>query len=549
MPMMQETVLQNLKAQGLLVEGRPAHVVLGYSGGVDSAVLLHVLAQLRQHHPLTVTAAYYNHGWRDNPPEELAILHKTCLELKIQLVLIPTVLSAPKTEHGARQVRYRLLTELAHEIGAHALLTAHHADDQVETILFRMFRGTGTDGLVGIKRKLVLNESEGKPVSILRPMLDISRSDIATYAKHHNLLVFKDPANRDARFLRNVIREEILPQIDRRFPNARTSMLKLSELVSSDLDLLNDRLENIWQRLFDTDGGLDVLGFGQLPRSYQRRVMKHWLQSLQLDPSFQTVEDTVDFLTGGNRKHPDTALLSLPQNPKQTDKNRFISLYKNRAKVIEVKPDVLAGKTEPPAPMLMDWEGTTVLPDLNVKIKCVKLTPEQLKKIKMTKPDSHEVYVDLSMFNGLPLHLRTRQSGDRMIPLGMNTPVRLKNVLMNKGVSRFERDQLPLLANGQNVLWVPGLGLSEDVRILDKPTHRLVLKAADDDSDTIADTEDAPKVVVPALVGTDELETDLENTDDKNGDEDGVDISASYDEPDSDDVEGSESHEDSTELF
>src|SRR5688572_19290182 len=154
--MILESVMENLQAEGLLQAAPRTNLVLVYSGGVVSTALLFFLNDLKQKLPLDLIAAYFIHVWRDIPPKDLQMVHQNCIQANTPLVIIQADLNTPKTESAARQARYRQLTHLAHDLHANAVLTAHHADDQIETLLFRILRGTGIDGLSGIQKRLVL---------------------------------------------------------------------------------------------------------------------------------------------------------------------------------------------------------------------------------------------------------------------------------------------------------------------------------------------------------------------------------------------------------
>lgn len=500
--MLLDIVLKNLQSEGLLVDRRYTHLILAYSGGVDSTVMLHLLSKLRDTQNLTVTAAYYNHGWRTNAPEEFAVLHQNCQACHIPLVLIQADRTLAKTETVAREARYRELTRLSDDLNAHAVLTAHQADDQIETLLFHLFRGTGIEGLVGIQKNLELTAPSGKKVSVLRPMLDIFREGITRYAEANSLQFFEDPTNTNTKFHRNAIRREIMPLIQERFPHVKSAMLRLSDLAEGDLQIIGESMEDVWEKVYqpptgNDSGKLNVIVFNQLARPYQRRVIKQYLVENEIQFDYQSIEEIVEFILGESRKKLSAGLKSLTCQTQ--DKNRFLSLYKNTVSIIQTeKPSNIVHSSETAMGTPLQVPGETFFDPLKLLFRASELSNDERKVPGLLRTrNSAEIYVNLSQYLDKPLVLRTRRPGDKIRPFGMPVAMRLKNYLINRGVPRFDREHLPLLACGQEVLWVLGVGISENLRVLDKPTHRLQMEKADHPPE-VSQPEGDPTVSCPS---------------------------------------------------
>jgi tRNA(Ile)-lysidine synthase len=471
--MILDSIIENLEAEGLLQTAPRTHLVLGYSGGADSTALLFLLNDIKQKLPLDVTAAYFNHRWRGNPPEELPLVHQNCQKANTPLVIVQADLTTPKTESAAREARYRQLTQLAHDLHADAVLTAHHADDQIETLLFRILRGTGIDGLAGIQKRLVLEKNHGCPVPILRPMLDIARKTIQEYLQEHKLTYFNDPTNLELHRQRNNIRHRILPVLEESYPQVKNSLFRLSLVADGDLQIIEDTIQGLWSGVYgeDKEGAyLNAMRFNQLGLPYQRRVLKQFLTQQDIHPDFHTIEDVLMFIRGEGRKKMDASLKSLIKG--EDGKARFLSLYKNKLRLIEA-PEA---STTPTVAAPVTIPGPVALPELNMSLFALPWRESEKISISPIRPnDSQQVYVDLSAFADKPLELRTRRPGDKFQPIGMDVPLRFKKFLINRGVPRFERDRTPVLAHGNQVLWVPGLGISQQLTIKAKatPTHLL----------------------------------------------------------------------------
>lgn len=207
-------------------------VVVGCSGGLDSLVLLHLLRFSLPDLGLTVEAAHFDHGMRSGSEEDALWLAGVCDAWSVPCRR-GTAVAAPADEAEARALRYEFFESLLEEGGRRWVLTAHHADDQVETVLFRVLRGTGVTGLRGIPRV--------RPPGVLRPLLSFRRGELEAYARRHRLRPRVDPTNRSPRHARNRVRRELLPLLEEIHAGARASILRLarnSDRVDRMIELL-----------------------------------------------------------------------------------------------------------------------------------------------------------------------------------------------------------------------------------------------------------------------------------------------------------------------
>ncbi len=207
-------------------------VVVGCSGGLDSLVLLHLLRFSLPELGLTVEAAHFDHGMRSGSEEDARWLVGVCDAWSVRCRM-GTAEAAPADEAEARTLRYGFFESLLEEGGRRWVLTAHHADDQVETVLFRILRGTGVTGLRGIPRV--------RPPGILRPLLSFRKEELEAYALRHRLRPRVDPTNRSPRHARNRVRRELLPLLEEIHAGARSSILRLarnSDRVDRMIELL-----------------------------------------------------------------------------------------------------------------------------------------------------------------------------------------------------------------------------------------------------------------------------------------------------------------------
>lgn len=453
-----------LDTHALIGRDRDVHFVVAYSGGRDSTALLHSLAQLKSESTFNIrlTAAYYWHPWRPLQ-EDLQVVYQNCKALTIQWVMLTPDLNLPKTETAARHDRYQQLAKLAFDLDATAVLTGHHQDDNVETILFRILRGTGVEGLLGIPEVRTIPLTETQEVVLARPFINTPRTEINDYVATHQLHYTEDPTNVELGIKRNFLRHELIPKIESAFPQARQSLIRLSELTEGELEIIHTKMEEVWRDIFDPQTrSLDEVRFNQLAHPFQRRVIRRYLEEAGEESNYNKVEEVITFIGGKKRDAGQPGLLSLGPN-------RFISLYRNRISIESPK------KVEV-EPVKVTIPGEVSHVTLKATVSITPLTPEQrLRPIDFSKLSEEEAYVDLSSYVGQELTFRARKTGDRIKPLGMSAPVKLKRFFINRCVPRFKRDMVPLLATDSEVLWAVGVGISDTIRVKNAPTHRITI--------------------------------------------------------------------------
>ena len=217
-------------------------VLVALSGGPDSVVLLHLLSRLRRSLKFDLAAIHINHGLRPRmAAREEKLCRLMCESVKVELTVvrgdIPALAKKQKKgiEETARNFRYATFERLADENGCNRIAVGHHADDQVETILFRLFRGSGRLGLKGIPA--CRNR-------IIRPLLECRRDELTTYLKRHHLKFSLDQSNRDLRFKRNYIRHRLMPLLRENLnPQIERAILNLADSLSAEDEFLNRQVD------------------------------------------------------------------------------------------------------------------------------------------------------------------------------------------------------------------------------------------------------------------------------------------------------------------
>jgi tRNA(Ile)-lysidine synthase len=249
------------------------------SGGLDSSVLLHLLARLAQREALpSLSAVHVHHGLQEAADAWPAHCQSYCDELGVPLRVCHVLVAAgPSIERAAREARYAAFERMLEP--DECLLTGQHRDDQAETLLFRLLRGAGVHGLGGMPNQRRLGAGV-----LVRPLLNASRVELESYARQHGLVWVEDPSNADTRHARNYLRREVLPLLQRHWPQAAASIVRsaghmreaqqlLDELAIQDLSAASAMADPAWLPL----PSLDLAALKALSRARQRNALRRWL--------------------------------------------------------------------------------------------------------------------------------------------------------------------------------------------------------------------------------------------------------------------------------
>ncbi len=291
-----EKIERLLRDQELLCPGE--RIVVGVSAGPDSMALLHLLAGLAWQPALQITALYVDHGLRPAETEAEAALVKAAanrLGVGFELVALDVAAEAARCkkslEHMARDLRYEAFIRLAKRLGATRIAVAHTADDQAEEVIIRLLRGAGRGGLAGMR---LLREE-----CIVRPLLTTAKHDILAYLQSADIPFLQDSSNTDLRFLRNQVRLEILPFLERYNPGLRRTLQRNAAILQDEEDLLSRQARRCWQEVARVSGTppdqsaritIDGRRLLALHPALQRRVAEMMLIAMTARPDSRHIE-------------------------------------------------------------------------------------------------------------------------------------------------------------------------------------------------------------------------------------------------------------------
>lgn len=247
-------------------------ILLAYSGGLDSSVLLHLLVAVRQRSGLAIRAAYIHHGLNPLADSWAEHCRQQCERWGVSFASLSVTVETQNggIEAAARMARYQALQ--AHLQEGETLLTAQHLDDQSETFLLALKRGSGPAGLSAMAAHSTLGHHR-----LIRPLLGFSRLQLEAYALRHQLHWIEDDSNQDERFDRNFLRRQILPRLTQRWPHFSSAVARSAELCAEQEQLLDELLEESLQRLCQPDGALSIDGLVPLSPVRRFALLRRWL--------------------------------------------------------------------------------------------------------------------------------------------------------------------------------------------------------------------------------------------------------------------------------
>jgi tRNA(Ile)-lysidine synthase len=456
-----ERVLETLEATGVLPPG--ATVVAAVSGGPDSMALLHALAQLAPARRWTVAAAHLHHGIRGadaDADEDFVRREAAARGCRFaggrRDVPAEAAAAGIGIEEAARTARYAFLQETAAACGAAAIATGHTADDNAETVLHRVLRGTGLHGLAGIP--LVRRDPGGVPV--VRPMLRLARAEVTAFLETESVPFREDRTNADTAFTRNRLRRELIPLLERDFnPRVREALLRLAA-VAGELDIFEALARDRAAALLREDGPdaqvLDIPALLAEPAAVRSRVA-----ALACGAERTAAYDHVRRVLALAADGVSGATLELPGGLRVTREHDRLRFHRDTPP--PARPPVelaLPGVT----PL---WEGAGA-----IEASLADGGPADLEAFRRTKGANEEM-LDFDRV-APPLVVRTRRPGDRFHPLGAPGETKLKDVLIDARVPLSRRDTQLLVADARRILWVVGLRPAEPAKIT--PATRRLLR-------------------------------------------------------------------------
>ncbi len=458
----QKKVLDSIASDHLWSPGDT--IVVAVSGGADSLCLLHALRAGQEEHGGRLHVAHLDHRLRPESSAEAAhvaaLAERWGLPATVGAVDVPALMQQEgvAAEEAARQARYRFLAEVARDVGAAAIALGHTADDQVETVLMHLLRGSGPGGLRGMRARsspapwITAGIELPRPLFLVRPLLDVSRAETEEYCAACGLQPAIDPWNEDPRFLRVRVRREVLPFLEKVNPKLRQAVLRLARLASWQDDDLQALLDAQWPGLARQADGVVQL---------ELSAWSHLSQTLRLLALRRAVEQVRGHLedVGWEALVAAAALDELPVGSEVALVGQVVARREYETLAVGSRAELAPPRRWPAlgeecVPVAVP--GRTDLP--GGYTLHAELLPWAGEKPPEGGPE--EAWVDAGR-SGRSLWLRHRRPGDRFQPLGMAGQKKVQDFFVDAKVPRAERDTVPLLLSPRGIVWTVGYRLDE----------------------------------------------------------------------------------------
>jgi tRNA(Ile)-lysidine synthase len=456
-----------------------APLLVGVSGGPDSLCLMDILHRLGW----KLVVAHFDHGLRPESGQEAGFVGAEAAKRGLDFVPGKMDVGAfarserISVEEAARVGRYRFLFAQANLWGAQAVAVAHSADDQVETVLMHLLRGTGLTGLKGMAfRTIVTGWDPAMP--LVRPFLDTWREEILGYCADRSLTPVMDASNLDTTYFRNRLRHELIPILEGYNPQIKAALWRTAHSLEGDFQDLESSLEEVFPSISCGEGKdyvrLDFAGLRNLSEGAQRRVLRKTAGKLRpglQDIDSATVERALAFI-----KHPTLS--------KQMDWISSLYLMQEGEHFLMLEQGA--------CPPQEDWpqieEGCSLALDLPGQVKVGdgwRLESALVRagdKAQINDCSRDEAFLDADLLT-LPLEVRPRMAGDRFKPLGMDGhSIKLSDFFINFHLPRRARQGWPLVCSGPEIAWVPRYRSGHSFRIGEKTRLLVHLRLLKDPS-------------------------------------------------------------------
>ena len=465
---LEQRVLHFIQEHRLVSSQQP--LLIAVSGGPDSVCLLHILVNLQNELGIGLHVAHLNHQLRGTESKaDAQYVSDLAHQLGIPATIEERDVKSHQARHrisleeAAREVRYTFLAEVAKSIGASQVAVGHTIDDHIETILMHLIRGTGTRGLRGLQpsTKWQLRQN-GNSLTIIRPLLQISRQETADYCHSHKLRPRLDASNLSLSPLRNRMRHQLLPLLKSYNPRVAEALLRSAQIATDDLAFLDEESARLWDKIAQEQEDIIILDkerFLELPSAVKRHLLRVAIEKLLgtvKDIETRHIEEIMAALT-----KPAGKRISLPGG-------LIFSIEYNR---YLLSPDEAALS---PLPILeakfpLKLPGETLLPGW--RIEATIINREQMTE----KNNDFTAYLDLAK-TGDKLIVRSRRPGDRFQPLGLSQPKKLGEFMIDAKIPRAWRQRVPIVGSPSQILWVVGWRIDERVKVTEETKQVLCLK-------------------------------------------------------------------------
>ena len=438
-------------------------IVVGVSGGPDSITLLHILWRLKEELNISIISAHLNHGLRGKDAvtdEEFVkeFSYKLGIPVRTESVKVHDFAKSNNLtiEEAGRKLRYELYRKIAEETSSNKVAVGHNLDDQAETVLMRIIRGSGIDGIAGMPPVRNLTEK----IKVIRPLIEISREEILKHLKNSKLEVRVDRTNFARTYFRNRVRLELLPILEKKYNrNIKKNLVNLANIFSSENDFFSNNLTEILSAIIKEKTADEIVmnknKLIDLHLSIKRRCLRECIKMLGglSNITFEHIEDVIDGLNKNNLE------FELPNSIRIIFRYDSIIITKSKEK----NPENYEYKLKIP--------GNTEIKEASIIINA-----EYLEKIDLgtLRREHSKAYLDADLLE-FPLIGRNRKEGDKFTPFGLAGTKKIKKFFIDNKVPHENRNKMPIVTDSRgNIAWIAGHRIDNRFRIT--PLTKNILK-------------------------------------------------------------------------
>lgn len=406
-------------------------IVVGCSTGPDSMALVDMLMKVRNKYNLEIIVAHVNHNVRRESYEEAEFLKSYCLEnnLVFESMIIEEY-GDDNFHNEARNIRYNFFDTIVHKYGANYLMTAHHGDDLIETILMRIVRGSNLGGYCGFKSVVDMGDYK-----IVRPLIFYTKKELEDYDKENNVTYYVDSSNNKDTYTRNRYRKYVLPFLKAEDKDVHLKFLKFSNTLEDASTYISNVTHKALKNVFFNNKIL-IDKFMLEDAFIQKEILYSYLNKFYQDDLILVCDRHVDLIISLIHSKKANSFVNLPNGVVAKKEYNYLELKR--------EVGVISGYE-------IEFSNLVILPN-NHKIKRIDYTDDNSNNI--CRLSSNDVC--------LPLIVRSRRMGDKIMVKGLNGTKKVKDIFIDKKISITERDSWPLVLDSKgNVVWIPGIKKSK----------------------------------------------------------------------------------------
>lgn len=410
-------------------------IVIGNSGGPDSMFLFNVLLKLRDKFNLKIICAHVNHNVRSESDAEQKFLMEYCEKNNVLFETMKIESYSDDNFHNqARKIRYNFFEDLVKKYEANYLMTAHHGDDLIETILMRIVRGSTLKGYSGFE-KIVDNGS----YKMVRPLIFLTKDYIKNYDEAHDIPYVVDKSNFKDKYTRNRYRMNVLPFLKNEDENVHEKFLKYSETLEEYDRFINEEIKKTINKVY-CDNKINIIEYKTLDRLLQKKIISYILEDIY-KKNLMVINDKhvklIEELLSSKRAN---AKISLPHNIEVIKSYDYATFTKEVKEVVDYN---------------MELEKFVILPNGH---RIEEINEEESNNNYVCRIDTSEVK--------LPLYVRTRQLGDKMSLKKIDGARKIKDIFIDCKIPISERDTWPVVTDSRGtIIWIPGVKKSKYTKL------------------------------------------------------------------------------------